>query len=168
MLNCVEIYWKQFTVLYLSSQLESLLYSHTETFVLEYFVHKSTSLRISWRQVILNKGISIQPFCDFLQFSFPSWISQSLLAFLSLIQIIRSLTNSIQTRLYSFRFNCSIVSFTAANTNRIFSVSVAHVKWEYIILSESGFRSTNILRMNSRAACASHWGPVQNKSYYKD
>jgi len=30
------------------------------------------------------------------------------------------------TRLYSFRFNCSIVSFTAANTNRMFSVSVTH------------------------------------------
>lgn len=27
------------------------------------------------------------------------------------------------TRLYSFRFNCSIVSLTAANTNRMFSVS---------------------------------------------
>jgi len=34
------------------------------------------------------------------------------------------------TKLYSFRFNCKIVSFTAANTNRMFSVSVAHVKWE--------------------------------------
>lgn len=65
-------------------------------------------------------------------------------------------------------FRCSIVSFTAANTNRIFSVSVAHVKWEYIILSESGFRSTNIFRMNSRAACASHWGPADKKENYKD
>ena len=27
------------------------------------------------------------------------------------------------TKLYSFRFNCKIVSFTAANTNRMFSVS---------------------------------------------
>jgi len=29
------------------------------------------------------------------------------------------------TRLYSFRFNCSMVSLTAANTNRMFSVSAA-------------------------------------------
>lgn len=34
------------------------------------------------------------------------------------------------TRLYSFKFSCKIVSFTAANTNLMFSVSVAHVKWE--------------------------------------
>lgn len=34
------------------------------------------------------------------------------------------------TKLYSFRFNCRIVSLTAANTNRMFSVSVAHVKCE--------------------------------------
>lgn len=32
------------------------------------------------------------------------------------------------TRLYSFKFSCRMVSFTAANTNRMFSVSVAHVK----------------------------------------
>jgi len=32
------------------------------------------------------------------------------------------------TKLYSFKLSCSIVSLTAANTNRIFSVSVAHVK----------------------------------------
>lgn len=36
----------------------------------------------------------------------------------------------VQTKLYSFRLDCSIVSFTAANTNLIFSVSVAHVKCE--------------------------------------
>lgn len=30
------------------------------------------------------------------------------------------------TKLYSFRFNCRMVSFTAANTNRMFSVSVIH------------------------------------------
>ena len=35
------------------------------------------------------------------------------------------------------------------------SLPVAHVKWEYIILSVSGFRSTNIRRMNSRAVIAS-------------
>lgn len=34
------------------------------------------------------------------------------------------------TRLYSFKFSCRMVSLTAANTNRMFSVSVAHVKWE--------------------------------------
>lgn len=34
------------------------------------------------------------------------------------------------TKLYSLRFDCKIVSFTAANTNRMFSVSVAHVKCE--------------------------------------
>lgn len=34
------------------------------------------------------------------------------------------------TRLYSFRFSCKMVSFTAANTKRMFSVSVAQVKWE--------------------------------------
>ena len=33
-----------------------------------------------------------------------------------------------QTKLYSFRFNCKIVSFTAANTNRMFSVSVIKTK----------------------------------------
>lgn len=32
------------------------------------------------------------------------------------------------TRLYSFKFSCRMVSFTAANTNLMFSVSVAHVK----------------------------------------
>lgn len=32
------------------------------------------------------------------------------------------------TRLYSFKFSCRMVSFTAANTNRMFSVSVAQVK----------------------------------------
>lgn len=31
--------------------------------------------------------------------------------------------NSIQTRLYSLRLDCSIVSLTAANTKRMFSVS---------------------------------------------
>lgn len=36
----------------------------------------------------------------------------------------------VQTKLYSFRLDCSIVSLTAANTNLIFSVSVAHVKCE--------------------------------------
>lgn len=35
-----------------------------------------------------------------------------------------------QTRLYSFRLSCRMVSFTAAKTKRMFSVSVAHVKWE--------------------------------------
>lgn len=34
------------------------------------------------------------------------------------------------TRLYSFRFSCRMVSFTAAKTKRMFSVSVAHVKCE--------------------------------------
>lgn len=34
------------------------------------------------------------------------------------------------TRLYSLRFSCRMVSFTAANTKRMFSVSVAQVKWE--------------------------------------
>jgi len=29
----------------------------------------------------------------------------------------------VQTKLYSFRFDCKIVSFTAANTNLMFSVS---------------------------------------------
>lgn len=32
------------------------------------------------------------------------------------------------TKLYSFRFSCRIVSLTAAKTNLMFSVSVAHVK----------------------------------------
>lgn len=36
----------------------------------------------------------------------------------------------VQTKLYSFRLDCNIVSFTAANTNLMFSVSVAHVKCE--------------------------------------
>lgn len=38
-----------------------------------------------------------------------------------LLLVCRSVV--IQTRLYSFKFSCSIVSLTAANTNRIFSVS---------------------------------------------
>ena len=42
---------------------------------------------------------------------------------------------------------------------------VAHVKCEYIILSGSGFKSTNIFKMNSRAACASFCGPVRNLAY---
>lgn len=33
-----------------------------------------------------------------------------------------------QTRLYSFKLSCRMVSLTAAKTNRIFSVSVAQVK----------------------------------------
>jgi len=32
------------------------------------------------------------------------------------------------TKLYSFRFSCRMVSFTAAKTNLMFSVSVAQVK----------------------------------------
>ena len=90
------------------------------------------------------------------------------------------------TRLYSFKLSWRIVSFTAAKTNRIFSVSenkfkinytqigayviiekeilstakqnflpVAHVKCEQMIFSVSGFKSTNIRRMNSRAVIAS-------------
>ena len=39
-------------------------------------------------------------------------------------------------------------------------VPVAQVKCEQMIFSLSGFRSTNILRMNSRAAIASFWGPT--------
>ena len=35
----------------------------------------------------------------------------------------------VQTRLYSFKFACKMVSRTAANTKRMFSVSVAQVKW---------------------------------------
>lgn len=34
------------------------------------------------------------------------------------------------TRLYSLRLSCRMVSLTAANTKRMFSVSVAHVKCE--------------------------------------
>lgn len=37
---------------------------------------------------------------------------------------------------------------------------VAQVKWEYMIFSLSGFKSTNIRRMNSRAAIASRCGPA--------
>lgn len=35
---------------------------------------------------------------------------------------------ALHTKLYSFRFDCRIVSLTAAKTNRIFSVSVAREK----------------------------------------
>lgn len=42
----------------------------------------------------------------------------------------RGQANQGQTRLYSFKLSCKMVSLTAAKTNRIFSVSVAHVKWE--------------------------------------
>lgn len=34
------------------------------------------------------------------------------------------------TKLYSLRLSCRMVSLTAAKTKRMFSVSVAHVKWE--------------------------------------
>lgn len=37
---------------------------------------------------------------------------------------------SLYTRLYSFRLSCRMVSLTAAKTKRMFSVSVAQVKWE--------------------------------------
>lgn len=41
-----------------------------------------------------------------------------------------SLPTAVQTKLYSFRFDCKIVSFTAANTNLIFSVSKIEESWE--------------------------------------
>ena len=37
--------------------------------------------------------------------------------------VSRKPTTQVYTKLYSFRFDCKIVSLTAANTNRIFSVS---------------------------------------------
>ena len=49
----------------------------------------------------------------------------------------------VQTKLYSFRFDCKIVSFTAANTNLIFSVSkkrIIHISLpanEHVILSST-------------------------------
>lgn len=46
---------------------------------------------------------------------------------------------NVHTKLYSFRFDCKIVSLTAAKTNRIFSVSVVlewRIKiWNYISMS---------------------------------
>ena len=55
------------------------------------------------------------------------------------------------------------MSFTAANTKRMFSVSVAQVKCEYMILLVSGFKSTNIERMNSRAAFGSFFSPTSRE-----
>lgn len=48
-----------------------------------------------------------------------------------------------------------------------FVLPVAQVKWEQIIFSGSGFNSTNIRRMNSRAAMASLRGPVRDFVYYR-
>lgn len=45
-------------------------------------------------------------------------------------EMTRDRERSHQTRLYSAKFNCNMVSLTAAKTNRMFSVSVAQVKWE--------------------------------------
>lgn len=47
-----------------------------------------------------------------------------------LLVFFRFSTAKAQTRLYSFKFSCSMVSLTAAKTNRMFSVSVAQVKCE--------------------------------------
>jgi len=46
------------------------------------------------------------------------------------ISFFASKQHAYYTRLYSFKFNWRIVSFTAAKTKRMFSVSVAHVKCE--------------------------------------
>lgn len=53
------------------------------------------------------------------------------------------------TRLNSFRLCRRMVSLTATKTKRMFSVSVAQVKWGYSVLSLSGFCSWYIFRMNS-------------------
>lgn len=65
------------------------------------------------------------------------------------------------TRLNSFRLCRRMVSLTATKTKRMFSVSVAQVKWGYSVLSLSGFCSWYIFRMNSWAAFGSCWGPAQ-------
>lgn len=46
-----------------------------------------------------------------------------------------SVPTAVQTKLYSFRFDCKIVSFTAANTNLIFSVSKMKNIWEKSFIS---------------------------------
>jgi len=53
-----------------------------------------------------------------------------LILLLSAQLTLERVTLALYTRLYSFKLSCRIVSFTAANTNRMFSVSVAQVKWE--------------------------------------
>ena len=66
----------------------------------------------------------------------------------------------LHTRLNSFKLCLRMVSLTATKTKRMFSVSVAQVKWGYRVLSLSGFCSWYIFRMNSWAAVGSCWGPV--------
>lgn len=46
------------------------------------------------------------------------------------LRFVQWVRRTAYTRLYSLRFSCKMVSLTAANTKRMFSVSVAHVKWE--------------------------------------
>lgn len=50
--------------------------------------------------------------------------------FIACEAIIAHSHTNVHTKLYSFRFDCKIVSLTAAKTNRIFSVSVCGKKGE--------------------------------------
>lgn len=75
-------------------------------------------------------------------------------------------TSCPHTRLYSWRVSCKMMSLTAAKTKWMFLVSVAQVKWEQMIRSLSGFKSTNIFRMNSRPARGSRWGPDRGADRY--
>lgn len=68
------------------------------------------------------------------------------------------------TRLNSLRLCLRMVSLTATKTKRMFSVSVAQVKWEYNVLSLSC--SWYIFRMNFWAATWSCWGPAIQGWYY--
>ena len=70
------------------------------------------------------------------------------------------------TRLNSFRLCLRMVSLTATKTKRMFSVSVAQVKWGYSVLSFSGFCSWYIFRMNSWAAPGSCCGPASQGRYF--
>lgn len=67
------------------------------------------------------------------------------------------------TRLNSLRLCRRMVSLTATKTKRMFSVSVAQVKWGYSVFSLSGFCSWYIFRMNSWAEFGSCWGPATVK-----
>jgi len=59
--------------------------------------------------------------------------------------VSRKPTTQVYTKLYSFRFDCKIVSLTAANTNRIFSVSRYRRKIHtYILVLQSWIQSPNI------------------------
>ena len=64
---------------------------------------------------------------------------------------------------YSIRFNSNISSLAREKLNRTLSISIAHIQWGKIFLSGST-NSTNICRINSRAAVGSRVGPKEKNT----